>query len=191
MLLSLKAHDILVGVALVVWCSQPVCTWPADALFSESSHAFPALCHVPPVPPHLTKHQEGDTIRLLAVQNTGYIEVQESGSCEGQRLSCGEGGFAGRAALGLQASCGTSLDCSCGKGGQPLLCVRWFGCGLPRIGACTMGLAPAGSAISGGCRNRSLGASDEPVSFQLNRSLLEGARVFRHPGSSLRRLEPP
>lgn len=138
-------------------------------------------------PPPLTSQnihsQEGDTIRLLAVQNTGYIEVQESGSCEGQRLSCGEGGFVGRAALGLQAS-------SYGKGGQSLLCVRWFGCGLPRIGACTMGLAPAGSAISGSCRNRSLGASDEPVSFQLNRSLLEGARVFRHRGSSLRRLAP-
>lgn len=136
-----------------------------------------------PLPPPTSQNihsQEGDTSRLLAVRNTGYIEVQESGSREGQRFSCGEGGFAGRAALGLQASCGTSLDCSCGKGGQPLLCVRWFGCGLPCIGACTMGLAPAGSAISGGCRNRSLGASDEPVSFQLNHSLLEGARVFRH-----------
>lgn len=144
-----------------------------------------------PHPSQNIHSQEGDIIRLLAVQNTGYIEVQESGSREGQRLSCGEGGFAGKAALGLQASCGNSLDCNRGKGGQPLLCVRWFGCGLPRIGACTMGLAPAGSAISGGCRNRSLGASDEPVSFQLNHSLLEGARMFRHRGSSLRRLEPP
>lgn len=43
-----------------------------------------------------------------------------------------------------------------------------------------MELAPAGSAILGGCRNRSLGAFDEPVSFQLNHSFLEGAGVFRH-----------
>lgn len=115
---SLKAQDILLWLCDVASLCALGLGIPH---LSESSHVFPVLC--PPTPTSQNgQSPEGDTVQLLAVQNTGYVEVQESGSREGQRLLCGEGGFAGRAALGLQASCGTSLDCSSGKGGS-LCCV--------------------------------------------------------------------